>query len=370
MNTFKAIDSHIHIFSWTDSVDLNNDDYKQFITPFKEIEQFGWKDAPAAHNYKEAVGAFIESRNYEFVNVACIPYLGGRDASQNVMAALLKKENKKVFAHGGIVYTDEPVTFPFKEGFEPHTQLDELMRIGFDGVKLLETHPKAKRVLKIKFTDMEFAPFFKKLEEEQIHILWHVNDPLDYWGEGREFANPEYPDREEVYSEVYEILRRYPRLKVTFAHMFYMTTQRERLEKLLDDYPNVWIDITPGPINFRNMSTDKEHWKKFFTKYSDRIMFGTDFSTRGGGYSAPCIYRFLLTDDSFKIAGMDVEGIKLDTDTLNKILYSNFLNRVGSRPVQIDMEALSAYIRKYEYMMTNETNRIPMLEDCKEKHLI
>lgn len=368
MDTIKAIDSHIHIFSWTDCDDLNHSDYRQFITPFKEIERFGWKEASQNHNYKESVNAFIESRNYEYVNVACIPYISGRDVSQNIMAALLKMENKKVFAHGGIVYLDEPVTLPFKKGFEPHVQLDELMKIGFDGVKLLETHPKAKKVLRTNFTDKEFAPFFKKLEEEQIHILWHVNDPIEYWG--KEYLSPEYPDREEVYAEVYEILRRYPKLKITFAHMFYMTTQRERLEKLLDSYPNVWIDITPGPSNFCNMSEDTKYWHEFFVKYSDRIMFGSDFSTRGGGYSIPNVYRFLLTDDEFEIIGKAAKGIALDRDTIDKILYRNFLNRVGNRPREMDTEAFSAYTKKYESLLVNETNRIPMLEDCKKKALI
>ncbi len=365
MKTIKVIDSHIHISNWMDSTDLNHEDYRQFITPFKEIERFGWKDAPVSHNYKESVNAFIDSRNYEYVNIACIPYIG-RDAAQNIMAALLKEENKKVFAHGGLVYPDRPVSFPFKKGFEPDTQLDELMKIGFDGVKMLETHPKAKMELKAIFTDKGFAPLFKRIEEEQIHILWHVNDPIEHWNDVK-FANSENPDREEVYGEVYEILRRYPRLKVTFAHMFYMTTQRERLEKLLDDYPNVCIDITPGPSNFHYMSENITDWREFFLKYSDRIMFGSDYSTRGGGYSIPCVYRFLLTDDSFKMAGMDVQGMALDEDTLDKIFYGNFLKRVGQRPRQIDTEALSAYIKKYDSLLTNEINRFSIFNDCKEK---
>ena len=98
-------------------------------------------------------------------------------------------------------------------------------------------------------------------------------------------------------------------------------------------------------------------------------MYGSDFSTRGGGYYIPCIYRFLLTEDSFKTVGMDVHGISLDRDILDKILYHNFLNRVGSRPIEIDTEALSAYIKKYDSLCTNEINRIPMLNDCRKKGL-
>ena len=70
------------------------------------------------------------------------------------------------------------------------------------------------------------------------------------------------------------------------------------------------------------------------------------------------------------MAGMDVKGIGLDRDVLDKIFYCNFLKRVGSEPCKIDIEALSAYIKKYESLLTNETNRIPMLEECKARHLI
>lgn len=371
----KIIDSHIHLGKWNSVTDLDHQDYWQFITPFKGIERFNWKKSDCTpQDYKECVENYMRCRNMEYVNIACIPYYSDRDVSQNIMAALLKTENDRVFAHGGIVYPDQPVKYPFPSGFSPELQLEELMNIGFDGIKMLEHHPKAKRILRADFRDKEFAPYFKKLEEEQIHVLWHVNDPPQYWDTASKnfcYTSPEYPSNTEVYEEVYEILRRYPRLKITFAHIFFMNLDRESLIELMETYPNVWIDITPNAYMCPDLNADRDGWRSFFEKYAHRIMFGSDFSTAGGGYSIPCIYRFFMTDDEFNYFNKaDVHGMKLGEEVTEKIFYSNFLERVGNHPREIDLDALTAYLRKYDSLLTNPVNRELILNDFKEKGLI
>lgn len=376
----KIIDSHIHIFNWNQTVDFDHADYWQFITPFKGIERFNWKKADGIQeNYKDCVREYMRCRNMEYVNVACIPYLRDRDISQNLMAALLKLENDRVFAHGGIVYPDQPVKYPFPKGLSPELQLEELMNIGFDGIKMLEHNPKAKKLLKADFRNKEFAPFFKKLEEEQIHILWHVNDPPHFWDVESKielngffhYTEPDYPSNLDVYDEIYEILRRYPNLKVTFAHLFFMSLDRKRLEELLEKYPNVWLDVTPNPLMYCDFALDIDAWKQFFIKYADRIMFGSDFSTRGGGYSIPCIYRFFMTDEEFVFGNAStVHGMNLSEDVAERIFYSNFLKRVGDRPREIDRDALSSYLRKYDSLLTNAVNREPILQDFRNKGLL
>ena len=376
----KIIDSHIHLEKWNQVTDLDHHDYWQFITPFKGIEKFNWKKTDGIpRDYKDGVREYMRCRNMEYVNIACIPYLRDRDVSQNIMAALLKTENDRVFAHGGIVYPDQPVKYPFPEGFSPQLQLEELMNIGFDGIKMLEHNPKAKKLLKADFRDKEFAPFFKKLEEEQIHILWHVNDPPHFWDTNSKidingffhYTPPEYPSNSDVYGEIYEILRRYPNLKVTFAHLFFMSLDRKGLEELMEKYPNVWLDITPNPMMYRDFQQDINAWKQFFINYADRIMFGTDFSTAGGGYSIPCIYRYFMTDEEFVFGNTStVHGMNLSEAVTEKIFYSNFLNRVGDHPREIDRDALSAYLRKYDRHLTNEVNREYILKDFRKKGLL
>lgn len=378
----KIIDSHIHIFDWDQIVDFDHDDYWQFITPFdKCVKDFHWKksDGIEQSNYKDCVNAFMKCRNMEYVNIACIPYLRNRDVSQNIMAALIKMENDRVFAHGGIVYPDQPVSYPFPKDFSPEIQLEELMNIGFDGIKMLEHNPKAKKLLKADFRNKEFAPYFKKLEEEQIHILCHVNDPPHYWDTSSKidikgfshYTSPDYTSNSDVYDEVYEILRRYPHLKVTFAHLFFMSLNRERLTELMEEFPNVWLDVTPNPKMYPDFDTDLDGWKKFFIKYADRIMFGSDFSTSGGGYSIPCTYRFFMTDDEFVYGTMStVHGMNLSEDVTEKLFYTNFLKRVGNHPREIDRDALSAYLRKYDSLLVNALNRERILQDCRKKGII
>lgn len=376
----KIIDSHIHLRKWNQVTDLDHHDYWQFITPFKGIEKFNWKKTDGIpRDYKDGVREYMRCRNMEYVNIACVPYLRDRDVSQNIMAALLKAENDRVFAHGGIVYPDQPVKYPFPEGFSPELQLEELMNIGFDGIKMLEHNPKAKKLLRADFRDKEYAPFFKKLEEEQIHILWHVNDPPHFWDTNSKidingffhYTPPEYPSNSDVYDEIYEILRRYPNLKVTFAHFFFMSLERKRLEELMEKYPNVWLDITPNPMMYRDFQQDINAWKQFFINYAHRIMFGTDFSTAGGGYSTPCIYRYFMTDEEFVFGNTStVRGMNLSEAVTEKIFYSNFLKRVGDHPREIDRDSLSAYLCKYDRYLTNPINREPILEAFKKKGLL
>ena len=139
----------------------------------------------------------------------------------------------------------------------------------------------------------------------------------------------------------------------------------------MEKYPNVWLDVTPNPKMYCDFQLDIDTWKQFFTKYADRIMFGSDFSTAGGGYSIPCIYRFFMTDEEFVFGNTStVHGMNLSEEVTEKLFYDNFLKRVGNHPREIDRDALSAYLRKYDRLLTNEINREPILKDFKEKGLL
>ena len=50
------------------------------------------------------------------------------------------------------------------------------------------------------------------------------------------------------------ILERHPKIKFIFAHMYFMSAQLPRLSALLDAYPNMMVDITPGLEIYINLS--------------------------------------------------------------------------------------------------------------------
>jgi len=353
LKSVALADSHTHIHSgWNLDSKTGFKDYREY---FK--------------NYRARGG-------YDFVNVLGIPYLRDRDVSQNIMAAILKLEDPHFFAYGGFVYPDQPISLPYRSGFEPQKQVDELMEIGFDGIKMLETQPNARKLLGLPLDSMSYDPLFTHLEERGIHFIWHVNNPESFWH--REtfvssginpawcYADGGYLSYEEIYGEVYNVLRRHPLLCTTFAHLFFMSEQPDRLEALLETYPNVRVDLTPGVEMYFGMSKDPTRWKSIFMRFSDRILFGTDTST----YAAPDVFldslekicRFLLTEDTFPFSnGKIVHGLGLDASVVRKILSDNFLGLAGEKPKPINKDALAAYIKKYTPFMTHETNRTEIL---------
>ncbi len=72
------------------------------------------------------------------------------------------------------------------------------------------------------------------------------------------------------------MLDKHPRLNATLAHFFFLSEYRDRVEEILEKYPNVKFDLTPGWEMYIAFSKDTEGWHDFFEKYSERILFGTD----------------------------------------------------------------------------------------------
>lgn len=160
---------------------------------------------------------------------------------------------------------------------------------GMDGVKLLEGKPQMRRALPIPdFDDACWEPFWAFLEEEQVPVMWHVNDPEGFWGKD---TNPwlvsqgwtyddSFINNEEQYRQVLEVLRRHPGLRVIFAHFFFLSAQPDRLSDILDRYPSVMVDLTPGIEMYESFSARPQETADFFRKYHDRICYGTDIGGR------------------------------------------------------------------------------------------
>ena len=352
-----AIDGHIHIEHWADGREGGHDN---FMGPLED--------------YRRECGL-------TWGNVACIPVLRGRDASQNIMGGLLKLENPRYFAHGGLVYPPLPVQLPVPKDFAFVRQVEELMEIGFDGIKMLEGKPNVRRLLGVSLADPAYDEYFSLLEEGQIHLLWHVNDPANFWDRstlsqyaldrGWCYEGEGFLSYEEGYEEIYTILQRHPLLKVTFAHLFFLSEQPDRLVQLFETYPNVCVDITPGSEMYRNMSIDRKLWRHIFTRYADRFLLGTDTYSLTPLEMAKDrlenIFQFLLTEkENLSLYSFPIKGLGLDRKTVSQILSGNFRRRVGEKPRKIDQEKLRAYIQKYLPLVGAE-NKEELLAYCGQR---
>ncbi len=143
-------------------------------------------------------------------------------------------------------------------------------KMGFDGIKMLEGKPNFHEWYDCKIDGEKYAKMFEYIEKNDIPLVIHVADFIAFPDEKNT------TEREMIHTEMLNVLKRHPNLHVTFAHMFNMSYDRERLETIFDTYPNVAVDLALGGDFMINFSKDIEGWRKFFTKYSDRVVYGTD----------------------------------------------------------------------------------------------
>jgi predicted TIM-barrel fold metal-dependent hydrolase len=235
-------------------------------------------------------------------------------------------------------------------------QAESFVEIGCDGIKMIEGKPTSRQRMDIPVTDPYFADYWARVEELGLPIVWHVNDPEEFWDPERipRWAmernwgyGPGDVRKEQLYSEVDEVLARHPRLKITFAHFFFLSADLGRAARFLDEHPTVRFDLAPGIEMLYNLSLHPEASRAFFVRYADRIVFGTDLfsslTVQEGRFRAGIIYRWLESADEFRVPdGADfllgppedgvIRGISLPEETLNKIYAQNYGRVVGGEP--------------------------------------
>ena len=352
----KIVDSHTHVHEFHD---------KNGVSCIDWVHEYQKKHFPTVNICALSNGAYIT---------------GKCNAAENVRAAIIKANCPGVFAYGGLVYPSYPVRpEEISEGFDPLTQYRELMEIGFDGLKSFENKPSSINAIDLPICDPFYDAFYAEAEKDGTHMVWHVADPERNWlpeylssggnpdwycGEGRCIP------WEEIYRRVYNVLDRYPRLNVTFAHFFFLSEKPKELEELFEKYPNVSVDLTPGTEMYEVFDSKREFYRDFLIRHDERILFGTDctFDSYVAEYNdalAPAVRDFILTDGVVdSIWGLKVKGFKLPAPSAEKILSENFLKH-HAEPKSINKDALWRYIEKYAPTVS-ENDRKGMLDFAKK----
>ncbi len=268
--------------------------------------------------------------------------------------------------YGGLFYPDAPVIADKVKEYNFKKQAEILMEIGFDGMKMFESKPTIHKKLKYGVDSEGYEQYFTYLEKNQIPLLMHVNDPHNFWDpetapplarqNGWFYGDGTFATKEEIYTEVYNVLERHPKLKVTLPHGFFLCDGMNELARIFDTYENVYTDLAPGPAFLEAISADYDNWKVFFNKYYKRILFATDaknfspFPLTDKLFEE--VYRFLATDDVYTAfeyydSTCTLHGLGLDDEKLDAVLAGNYLRIVGSKPKKINREALGKYIEKF-----------------------
>ena len=339
-----VVDSHYHIYDW-----------------------FGVD----GREFWDSTLDYCNARDFKTININALPSVK-RDVSNNIIAALYKLRHPGIFAHGGLTYEAYPVPEVLPPEMDPLTQYKELMEIGFDGIKMLEAKPTEIKAIGRLVCDKLYEPFFAAIERDGTHMVWHSGDPDSFWDpaqaqpwqieRGWFYGDGTYPTYEEIYAQVDAVLEKHPNLNVTFAHFFFLSGDPLRLERdYFAKYPNVNVDLTPGVEMYGSFGKDPAYFRDFFTRYADRIEYGTDCSNHrtieSNMDTCDPVYAFLTTDADMEHWSYRFKGLNLEEKVLEKILGGNFLRRVSETPKPINQEALKAYAAKYRHLIRDERVR-------------
>ncbi len=249
----------------------------------------------------------------------------------------------RVYLFGALDYTalfedtDLRFAIPFAR------QVQRLRAMGCDGMKMLTGKPNYRKQSGLALDSAIFESHFACLEQEQIPLLWHVGDPEEFWDPERVPSwakdsgwayDSSFPSKETLYAECHSVLDRHPRLKVFFAHFFFLSADLTGAAELLDRYPAVCLDLTPGTEMYANFSKRPDETRDFFLRYDDRLVFGSDLMSGGDGAPITLVRRFLETDDEFRHEdlGSPVHGIALPPESLRKIEGANFRRAASEKP--------------------------------------
>lgn len=282
----------------------------------------------------ELLNKIIEKNNYDTVTVLCIPVCSSRlvksrNFLENLTGFYLKRQMpEKVYAFAGLshYYNDEKNTPEFYLN-----QAKFYMSAGFDGLKMIEGRPNQRFILGHGYDDARYDLMYDYAEKNKIPIVIHASGPEFCWAEGGRFAESEFGFFD-YYDELDRMMSKFPKLKVTFAHMNFITGHIDMAADFLDKWENVYYDFTPNQFMYLDFQKNADEWKDFFIRYQDRLIYGTDIGSNTkdiDGTEADSLVHmvrgFFEEDKPYSELGYDFIPIPLEDSLLKKIYRENMM---------------------------------------------
>jgi predicted TIM-barrel fold metal-dependent hydrolase len=228
-------------------------------------------------------------------------------------------------AHPGqfIVFTEPTYAKASDPGYAKFqaAQIEDAHKAGAKGLKVLKTlglflREQGSQKL-VHIDDPRFDPMWETAGALKMPIAIHTSDPRAFflpidrnnerWEELHHhpdwsFYGKDFPSDRELQEARRNVMRRHPKTQFVCLHV----AEAEDLafvSECLDKHPNMNVDIA---ARIGELGRQPRAARKFFDRYQDRIVFGTDAS---GGTSTPqqtfsdalyeIYFRFLETEDEY-----------------------------------------------------------------------
>jgi len=285
---------------------------------------------------------------------------GGRGAGLREAIAALQKPHPdrfSVFTEPCWSRTPDPGYPKFQAG-----QIETAHAEGARGLKVLKTlglylREKVQEGRLVKVDDPRFDTMWEAVAALQMPVAIHTSDPvaffqpIDRFNERWEelhahpdwsFHGKDFPGNRELQEARRRVMRRHPRTQFVCLH----TAESEDLgyvSECLDAHPNMYVDIA---ARVGELGRQPRASRRFFDRYQDRIVFGTDAVPKG--YNTPqqlfeealyeIYYRFLETDDEYfdystarvpPQGRWRIYGIALPETVLRKVYWGNAARLLG-----------------------------------------
>ncbi|MDX2268456.1 MAG: amidohydrolase family protein [Bryobacter sp.] len=274
-------------------------------------------------------------------------------------------------AHPGRFLTmTEPAWARAAEPNYSRTQVDLLSQAKRDGARGLKVLKTLGLYLKENITDGKllavddprFDPLWDTCGQLNLPVAIHVSDPIafflptDKFNERYEelsnhpdwsFHGPQFPSNATLLAARNRVIARHPKTQFVALHAGNFAEDLGAVSADLDRYPNLHVDIA---ARVGELGRQPRTARKFFDKYQDRILFGTDAVPNGfetpqqifGDQLYEIYYRFLETEDEyFDYAPAPIPpqgrwriyGIGLSAPVLRKVYYNNAARLLSLPPL-------------------------------------
>jgi len=272
-------------------------------------------------------------------------------------------------AHPGRFYTcTEPMWGAWTDPRFPELQADAVAKAaqaGAKGLKVLKTlglylRERGREGALVKLDDRRFDPMWEACAAARLPVYIHTSDPEAFflpidctnerWDElghhpDWSFHGKDFPSHQELMQARDRVFARHPKTLFVGLHVGHNAENLEFVSESLDRFPNFAVE-TGARIG--ELGRQPRTARKFFEKYQDRILFGTDAVPPPEGENTPqqvfkdelyeIYYRFLETEDEyFDYAPAPVPpqgrwriyGIGLPDGILKKVYHENAVRLLG-----------------------------------------
>ncbi len=218
---------------------------------------------------------------------------------------------ERFYHFGGVDWSQWPVQ---GDGFGEWAagRLRAQVQRGAQGLKVWKPfglHVRDQRGALVAVDDSRLDPLWETAAELRIPVAIHIADPMAFfdrldefnerWEELHahpdwQFPSPAYPAFDTIVEGFARLVLRHPRTIFVGAHVGCYAENLAWVGQLLDRAPNLYVDMA---ARIAELGRQPYSARRFFLRYADRILFGTDTGVDARWYRL--YYRFLETDDEY-----------------------------------------------------------------------